>query len=69
MEFNLPEDPSVQDRLAVFNKFLDDKFKRADTLVKESEDAQSRLLVKTERAEIVTILKEFRTLFEQELSG
>jgi hypothetical protein len=67
MEFNLPEDASVRDRVLAFRKFLDDEFDRTDTLVRDLKDTQSRLLVKTERAEIGVIRDAFRSLFEREL--
>ena len=68
MRFQVPTGASVSERLRIFEKYLDDKYERADALLTEkARDFEARPIIKAERAEIAIIQGTFRTLFEREL--
>lgn len=69
MEFDLPDNPSVQDRILAFNRYLDAEFERTNTLARDLKDTHSRLLVQTERAEISLLRDAFQSLFKPELAA
>ena len=69
MKFSIPANTSVEERLRLFEKYLDDKYKRTDDeLNKHRSAADRRSVLKAERAEVAIIQVTFRSLFERELS-
>jgi hypothetical protein len=68
MRFPLPADTTLEERLRLFEKYLEDKYQRTDAeLEKHLHDGDRRAILKAERAEVSIIQGKFRTLFEREL--
>jgi hypothetical protein len=68
MRIPLPVDTSFEERLRLFDKYLADKYARADAeFQKHLNDPERRAVLKAERAEVAIILGEFQLLFEPEL--
>lgn len=68
MRFPVPAEMSLDDRLRLFEKNLDDKYERVDAAFQaQRDDFDARTRLKTERAEIDITRHEFKRLFEREL--
>ena len=70
MRFPIPEDTSLEDRIRLFEKYMDDEYGRIDAELDETQlgfDTRTRL--KTERAEIDATRWTFKRLFERELKS
>lgn len=68
MSFPLPADTTLEERLRLFEKYLEDKYQRTDAeLEKHLKESDRRAVLKAERAEVAIIQGRFRTLFEREL--
>ena len=68
MWFAIPADTSIAERLQLFERYLEDKYRRTDAeLDKHLRDPDRRAVLKAERAEVATIQGTFRMLFEREL--
>jgi len=68
MRFPVPADMSLVDRLRLFEKNLDDRYERANAVLKERRNEfNDRARLKAERAEIDVTRHQFKRLFEREL--
>lgn len=68
MRFPIPADASIEERLRLFERYIEEKYQRTDAeLGKHLHDPDRRAVLKAERAEVAIIQGTFRTLFEREL--
>ena len=68
MNFSIPADASIEDRLRLFERYLEEKYQRTDAeLGKHLHNPDRRSVLKAERAEVAIIRGTFTTLFEKEL--
>ena len=68
MRFSVPANASIDERLRLFEAYLEEKYRRTDAeLEKHLNDPDRRAVLKAERAEVAIIQGKFGTLFEREL--
>ena len=68
MRFPLPADTSLEVRLRLFEKYLEDKYESTDAeLKKHLQNPDRRSVLKADRAEVAIIQGKFQALFEREL--
>jgi hypothetical protein len=68
MRFQIHASTSIEEKLRIFETYLEEKYQRTDAeLNKHLDNPDRRAVLKAERAEVAIIQGNFRMLFEREL--